>query len=54
MHGHKESYKDLNLTPDRDSNSRPHAYGSDVLPTELSGDLMSRAQAKFLPMSGWG
>ena len=44
-HGHKESYKDLNLknaTSEWDSNPRPHEYQSDALTTELSGDLMSR------------
>ena len=46
MHGHKESYTDLNLkilTSESDSNPRPHEYYSDALPTEPSGDLMSRA-----------
>ena len=45
-HGHKESYKDLNLknsTSEWDSNPRPYEYQSDALTTELSGDLMSRA-----------
>ena len=40
-HGHKESYKDLNLknsTSELDSNPRPHEYQSDALTTELTGD----------------
>ena len=37
-HGHKESYKDLNLkisTSEWDSNPRPHEYWSDALIIEL-------------------
>ena len=40
MHGHKESYKDLNLkilTSEWDSNPRPHECSTNALPTELSG-----------------
>ena len=46
MHGHKESYKDLNLkilTSEWDSSPRPHEYQSDAPPTEPPGDPMSRA-----------
>ena len=56
MHGHKESYKDLNLkmlTSEWDSNPRPHEYLTDALPTELSGDLMSRASDFCVYVCGW-
>ena len=46
MHGHKESYKDINLkilTSEWDSSPRPHEYQSDTQPTEPPGDPMSRA-----------